>query len=164
MTPLRSDHFPLFLSLFCLRPNSLKLSDDRLELVIHETPKAPQRLNQPPSQMGTIASKAVYSPFAVCALREDIRLEHGEHGEHDESITCPVCHSRVIGRLGNSQYYCWDCCVQFNRTDRGVQTFHIDEDGTLVAEVGVEDGPQHQIEPGGPPAVHHTTDQGGRWR
>jgi hypothetical protein len=48
-------------------------------------------------------------------------------------IVCPVCVSRVVGKLGNSQYYCWDCCVQFSLTDRGVETFRIDEDGALIA-------------------------------
>lgn len=110
-----------------------------------------------------MAVKALFG-LAIASVRGEGWVFDLEHDEHSENVTCPVCHSRVIGRLGNSQYYCWDCCVQFSRTDRGVQTFRIDEDGSLVADSGAGEGLQHQVTPEGPSAVHQTTDQGGRWR
>ena len=88
---------------------------------------------------------------------------HLEHSNQEESVNCPVCHSRLVGRLGNSQYYCWDCCVQFSRTGRGLQTYHIDEDGSLVANTGAEGGAHDVVQPTEQPAVHHTTNQGGDW-
>ena len=114
-----------------------------------------------PSPNGHNGFQGRLRPAATGAFGEGIRLEHTDH---EENITCPACHSRLVGRLGNSQYYCWDCCVQFNRTDRGVQTFHIDEDGTLVAGAGGEEGPHGGVHPAGHPTAHHTTDQGGHWR
>jgi len=46
---------------------------------------------------------------------------------------CPRCGSKAIGKIGNNQYYCWDCCVEFNEKH---QIFNVSEDGSLIALEG----------------------------
>lgn len=48
-------------------------------------------------------------------------------------MQCPNCHSRSIGRVGAEQYYCWDCCVEFNLARGSVRVYHLDADGELIA-------------------------------
>lgn len=48
-------------------------------------------------------------------------------------MRCPNCNGRSIGRVGSEQYYCWDCCVEFNVGRGAVRIFHLDADGELVA-------------------------------
>ncbi|MGE5590746.1 MAG: hypothetical protein ACM3ZA_09065 [Bacillota bacterium] len=48
-------------------------------------------------------------------------------------MNCPRCNSRAVGRVGADQYYCWDCCVEFAVTKKGVQVFELDDEGELVA-------------------------------
>ena len=37
-----------------------------------------------------------------------------------------------MGKVGAGQYYCWDCCVEFNLGKKGFQVYRLEEDGTLV--------------------------------
>lgn len=48
-------------------------------------------------------------------------------------MNCPQCGSRTTGKIGADQYYCWDCCVEFAVTRRGVQVFQVDDEGDLVS-------------------------------
>jgi hypothetical protein len=48
-------------------------------------------------------------------------------------VKCPNCGGRSIGRVGSEQYYCWDCCVEFNVGRGAVRVWHVDPDGELVA-------------------------------
>lgn len=48
-------------------------------------------------------------------------------------MVCPVCGGRQIGKVGVEQYYCWDCCVEFNNNTDRVVVYDLDEDGSLVA-------------------------------
>ncbi|MGE5676051.1 MAG: hypothetical protein ACM3XM_19610 [Mycobacterium leprae] len=48
-------------------------------------------------------------------------------------MRCPNCNGRCIGRVGSEQYYCWDCCVEFNVSRGAVRIYHLDADGELVA-------------------------------
>jgi len=43
--------------------------------------------------------------------------------------TCPVCSGKDTGRIGNGQFFCSDCCVEFDANSR---VFAIDEDGSLL--------------------------------
>lgn len=45
---------------------------------------------------------------------------------------CPVCGSRVLGRIGFAQYFCWDCCAQFSHAGTHIRAWEIAADGTLV--------------------------------
>jgi len=48
-------------------------------------------------------------------------------------MICPVCGGRQIGKVGVEQYYCWDCCIEFNSNLDKVVVYDLEEDGTLVA-------------------------------
>lgn len=48
-------------------------------------------------------------------------------------MNCPSCGSRGIGKVGTDQYYCWDCCVEFSLTKKGIQIYEVDPEGELVA-------------------------------
>lgn len=48
-------------------------------------------------------------------------------------MRCPNCGSASIGRVGTEQYYCWDCCVEFNVAGSGVRIFQLDAEGELIA-------------------------------
>lgn len=42
---------------------------------------------------------------------------------------CPVCNSKDTGKIGCGQYYCSNCCVEY---DSGQNVFGIEEDGSLI--------------------------------
>lgn len=50
-----------------------------------------------------------------------------------EAEVCPRCRGRAVGRVGLAQWYCWDCCVEFARSARGIEVYEMDEEGELVA-------------------------------
>ncbi|MBP2018307.1 hypothetical protein J2Z79_001708 [Symbiobacterium terraclitae] len=66
-------------------------------------------------------------------------------------MRCPNCGGRSIGRVGSEQYYCWDCCVEFNTARGAVRIYHLDPGGDLVAAedyqgeaASVLTGPTHE--------------------
>ena len=48
-------------------------------------------------------------------------------------MICPVCSGRQLGKVGVEQYYCWNCCIEFNSHTDKVVVYDLDEDGSLVA-------------------------------
>ncbi len=48
-------------------------------------------------------------------------------------MICPVCAGRQLGKVGVEQYYCWNCCVEFNSHTDNMVVYDLDEDGSLVA-------------------------------
>jgi hypothetical protein len=48
---------------------------------------------------------------------------------------CPQCNSRDIGKIGNNQFYCWNCFMEFALVGDEVKIYHVDEDGSLVSVV-----------------------------
>lgn len=46
---------------------------------------------------------------------------------------CPVCRGLQVGKVGNDQYYCWNCFLEFNYNRGMVNLYEVAEDGTLVA-------------------------------
>lgn len=48
-------------------------------------------------------------------------------------MICPVCGGRSTGKVGVDQYYCWDCCIEFNSHSDRVIVYDLEEDGSLVA-------------------------------
>jgi len=48
-------------------------------------------------------------------------------------IRCPVCHGMQIGKVGNDQYYCWNCFMEFNFNKGRLNLYEVAEDGTLVS-------------------------------
>lgn len=48
-------------------------------------------------------------------------------------VTCPVCSHINTGKIGNRQYYCWDCLIEFQiNGKKKPKLFFVEEDGTLV--------------------------------
>lgn len=35
--------------------------------------------------------------------------------------------------MGSEQYYCWDCCIEFNTGRGAIRIYHLDADGELIA-------------------------------
>ncbi len=52
------------------------------------------------------------------------------------SMICPRCHSRAVGRVGVDQYYCADCCVEFIQKKNQLRLYEVDPEGSLVALSG----------------------------
>lgn len=48
-------------------------------------------------------------------------------------MICPVCGGRSIGKVGVEQFYCWDCCIEFNSNTDKVVVYDLEEDGSLIA-------------------------------
>jgi transposase-like protein len=49
------------------------------------------------------------------------------------SIVCPRCHSRCVGKVGVDQFYCADCCIEFVVRKNQVRLYEVDPEGMLVA-------------------------------
>ena len=49
-------------------------------------------------------------------------------------MICPKCRSRAIGRIGQNQYYCWDCSIEFAPTKDGFRMYRLESDGTTVLD------------------------------
>jgi hypothetical protein len=47
-------------------------------------------------------------------------------------VICPSCGSREVGYLPGSQYYCWNCFVQFTVGDNRAEVYEVEEDGSLI--------------------------------
>lgn len=46
---------------------------------------------------------------------------------------CPVCGKRGVGKIGVDQYYCMDCCSEFEYKNHRLKTYQVQDDGTLLA-------------------------------
>lgn len=46
---------------------------------------------------------------------------------------CPHCNCKDIGKIGNNQFYCWNCFMEFALVGDEIKIYHVDEDGSLVA-------------------------------
>lgn len=59
-------------------------------------------------------------------------------------MVCPNCGSRLVGRIGNHQYYCRDCFVEFVQRAGKWRVFELDAEGMLFpadqGEAGGERG------------------------
>ena len=49
-------------------------------------------------------------------------------------IYCPKCKSRAVGRIGQNQYYCWDCNIEFIPAKDGFRMYRLEPDGTVMPE------------------------------
>ncbi|MHB0886985.1 MAG: hypothetical protein ACYC6V_01360 [Bacillota bacterium] len=50
-----------------------------------------------------------------------------------KTLACPQCGSKVVGKVGTGQYYCWDCFIEFSVGKSGPHLYKIDPEGTLVS-------------------------------
>lgn len=52
-------------------------------------------------------------------------------------MQCPVCGGHATGRIGNHEWYCWDCCIEFLQAENGrVDCFVLDAEGNRVRLAG----------------------------
>ena len=49
------------------------------------------------------------------------------------TLRCPMCNSRALGKVGMEQYYCWDCCIEFARAADKTLLYEVLDDGSLMA-------------------------------
>ncbi|MGI6642502.1 MAG: hypothetical protein ACOX3V_00565 [Bacillota bacterium] len=49
-------------------------------------------------------------------------------------MVCPKCRSRAVGRIGQNQYYCWDCNIEFVPTRDGFRMYRLEPDGTVLLD------------------------------
>ncbi len=47
-------------------------------------------------------------------------------------MQCPLCGRLETGRVGNQEYYCWRCCVEFHGTPGNWRIFAPDTEGMLT--------------------------------
>ena len=65
-------------------------------------------------------------------------------------MNCPHCSGRDVGRIAPDHFYCWDCCVEFERRQDGWEIFAVDDEGQLVP---LADAAPVDPSPGGVAAV-----------
>lgn len=56
-------------------------------------------------------------------------------------MICPKCKSRATGRIGQNQYFCWDCNIEFIPTKDGFRLYRLEPDGTSVLD-SIDASPQ----------------------
>lgn len=47
-------------------------------------------------------------------------------------VVCPVCGRNAIGKVGNNQYYCWDCFLEFSIQKNKITAYEVSDDGSLL--------------------------------
>ncbi len=55
-------------------------------------------------------------------------------------MRCPRCGRTQTGQVGNHEWYCWLCCLEFHDTPGGWRLFEVDEEGGLVELAGEAPG------------------------
>lgn len=63
-------------------------------------------------------------------------------------MICPKCRSRAVGRIGQNQYYCWDCNIEFVPTRDGFRMYRLESDGTIILD-SLDANPQAVMMAGG---------------
>ncbi|KKB36372.1 hypothetical protein [Bacillus thermotolerans] len=46
-------------------------------------------------------------------------------------IICPNCRSKEIGKIGSSQFYCWNCFIELSVSKNLISVHQVEEDGSL---------------------------------
>ncbi len=49
-----------------------------------------------------------------------------------DSLSCPQCGGRNVGKVGTGQFYCWDCYIEFSMSHRGIRMYTVEADGELT--------------------------------
>lgn len=45
---------------------------------------------------------------------------------------CPLCNQKFVGKIGNNQFYCRECFVEFHIKNNEVELYEICDDGSLL--------------------------------
>ena len=57
-------------------------------------------------------------------------------------MRCPVCLGNSTGRIGQNEWYCWDCCIEFQDLGAGqVDCYVLDSEGNRVRLAAQPPGP-----------------------
>ncbi|MBU5265813.1 DUF2797 domain-containing protein [Virgibacillus proomii] len=46
-------------------------------------------------------------------------------------MRCPNCHGKDIGKIGTSQYYCWNCFIEMTVQNNKLTIHQVEADGSL---------------------------------
>lgn len=46
-------------------------------------------------------------------------------------MSCPNCKGIDIGKIADTDYYCWQCFIQITRTKQRINIYEIEADGSL---------------------------------
>ena len=46
-----------------------------------------------------------------------------------DQMVCPVCNKKQVGKIGENQFFCWNCHVEFNNA---AEVYMISEEGNLT--------------------------------
>ncbi|MBM7569567.1 hypothetical protein [Aquibacillus albus] len=46
-------------------------------------------------------------------------------------MRCPNCRGKDIGKIGNQQYYCWNCFIELTVSENVFQVHEVEQDGSL---------------------------------
>ncbi|MCY0881471.1 MAG: hypothetical protein OWS74_05695 [Firmicutes bacterium] len=46
-------------------------------------------------------------------------------------LLCPLCQGRNVGKVGNGQYFCRDCFIEFALSAKGLRLYRVEADGEL---------------------------------
>lgn len=47
-------------------------------------------------------------------------------------MNCPVCGRKSIGKVGVSQFYCWECYMEFAFDGTQYTVYNVEADGSLT--------------------------------
>lgn len=47
-------------------------------------------------------------------------------------MICPLCKQKFVGKIGNNQFYCSKCFVEFSIKDRKITIYEVSDDGSLL--------------------------------
>ena len=46
-------------------------------------------------------------------------------------MNCPNCKGIDIGKISDTEYYCWQCCIQMIQKKQRINIYEIEADGSL---------------------------------
>lgn len=46
-------------------------------------------------------------------------------------MECPNCNRKDIGKIGSSQFYCWNCFIEITVVNEKIVIYQIESDGSL---------------------------------
>lgn len=45
---------------------------------------------------------------------------------------CPLCNQKFVGKIGNNQFYCRECFIEFRISKNKVKLYEVCDDGSLL--------------------------------
>lgn len=76
---------------------------------------------------------SVYGTARMGRLRHSTLTRFCSLVKETETMRCPHCNCRDIGKIGANQFYCWGCFMEFSVTGEEVRVYEVAEDGSLIS-------------------------------